>query len=110
MQTLPRTLLPFCDVPYRGRHYCRVFARDVLAAHGIPYPTSKPGRGEWQRVERPQLFDVVVFNVKGRPGHVGVMVGPSKYLHVDVGERSRIERLGPTRQVEGFYRYTGQTA
>jgi hypothetical protein len=105
----PLSLLPFCDVPYVGRHYCRVFAAEVLAAHGLPYPTSKVQRLDWQRVERPQLFDVVVFNRSGRPAHVGVMVGPTRFLHVERDARSRIERLGPQWQIEGFYRYTGRT-
>lgn len=102
-------LAAFVGVPYVGRHFCRVFARNVLAAHGVPFPTARAARIDWQRVERARLFDVVVFNVKGKPGHVGVMLGPSKFLHVEEGSTSRIEHLSPLRQVEGFYRYTGTT-
>ena len=104
-------LTDFIGVPYTGKRFCAVFAAQVLARHGIPYPLTarKPADApEWVRVERPQPLDVVVFRINGRPGHVGVCVGGGRFLHVEEGDTSCTERLSsPTWQprIEGFYRY-----
>ena len=50
---------------------------------------------------------MAVFNIKGKPTHIGLCMGSGKFLHVREGGRSRIERFGPLWQVAGFYRYTG---
>lgn len=106
------TLEPFIDVPYEGRHFCRVFAARVLAAHGVVLPAvAKPERADdWQRVERPAALDVVVFRTGSAPDHVGVCIGRGRFLHVEEGSRSRIEYLSSplwSARIEGFYRYKG---
>src|SRR5690606_941482 len=100
------------DVPYAGRLFCRELARRVLAAHGIPMPlVDRPEAAtDWQRVPAPRALDVVVFTTAGQPRHVGVCVDRSRFLHVEEGERSRIDRLGSiawASRIDGFYRYTG---
>lgn len=99
-------------VPYSGERFCAVFAAQVLARHGIPYPTevSRPEDApDWVRVERPQPLDVVVFLDRGKPGHVGVCIGRGRFIHVDTGKTSRIEHLTSpawASRIEGFYRYS----
>jgi len=102
-------LEPFVGIPYEGRHFCRVFAGRVLAAHGISLPhVVKPERADgWRRVERPLPLDVVVFRTAGVPDHVGVCIGRGRFLHVEDGARSRIEYLSSPlweARIEGYYR------
>lgn len=104
-------LAGFIGRRYEGDFYCRVFARELLAAHGIPMPdVAEPAQaGDWQRVTHPQALDVVVFNRGGQPAHVGVCTGPGMFVHADRGHTSRIERLDSplhANRIEGFYRYT----
>lgn len=66
-------------------------------------------------VAHPQPFDVVIFNLAGKPWHVGlVVVEPGRFLHWpqpdDKGNdgSSRIARYTDriwARRVEGFYRH-----
>ena len=105
-------LAPFVGIPYSGNKFCRTFAAQVLAANGIPMPEVDvtADAPEWMRVERPQPLDVVVFNLAGKPAHVGVCIGRGRFLHVEEGERSRIEHLSSSlwcSRIEGFYRYQG---
>jgi lipoprotein Spr len=56
--------------------------------------------------EKPAYGDVVVFNMKGNPCHVGVYVGNNKVLHVMNRSNSVCERLNSPRlkgRVEGYY-------
>lgn len=106
-------LLPFIGVPYEGRHFCRVFAGQVLAAHGVPLPAVvKPERAvEWVRVDKPTELAIVVFRGGAAPDHVGVCIGRGRFLHVEEGSRSRIEFLSSplwSSKIEGFYRYMGE--
>lgn len=127
------SLADFVGVPFveRGRgdgFDCWGLVREVLrACAGLDLPDyGKPYRLEdhdtvasnireglaqgWQRVADPRAFDVVVFNISGQPRHVGVMVGPSKFLHAPEGGTSRIERIDDrmwAKRVEGFYRHVG---
>ncbi|KRG71775.1 hypothetical protein ABB27_02470 [Stenotrophomonas terrae] len=106
-------LEPFVGVPYEGRHFCRVFAARVLAAHGVPLPAVvKPERAsDWERVARPGALAVVVFQTGGAPDHVGVCIGRGRFLHVEEGSRSRIEFLSSplwSSRIEGFYRFKGE--
>jgi cell wall-associated NlpC family hydrolase len=103
----------FIGVPYSGHKFCRQFAADVLAAHGIPMPMVDRPRsaGGWVRVERPEPLDVVVFARGRAPDHVGVCIGRGRFLHCEEGSTSRIEYLGSplwASRVEGFYRYEGE--
>jgi len=103
----------FIGVPYEGRHFCRVFAARVLAAHGVPLPAvAKPERAtDWERVPRPEPLAVVVFHTGAAPDHVGVCVGRGRFLHVEEGSRSRIEFLSSplwSSRIEGYYRYKGE--
>lgn len=102
-------LEPFIDVPYAGALFCRTFAARVLAAHGIVVPrvVRPQDAPEWQRVDRPQPLDLVVFSTGARTDHVGVCIGRGRFLHVEEGSRSRIEYLSSplwSARIEGFYR------
>lgn len=102
-------------IPYAGERFCAVLAAQVLADAGIPWPdVDQPAAAaDWQRVERPRPYDVVVFNRGGQPGHVGVCVGRGRFLHVEEGATSRIEHLASplhAPRIEGIYRYTPRAA
>ncbi|WP_337052494.1 NlpC/P60 family protein [Pseudoxanthomonas sp. USHLN014] len=95
--------------PYTGERYCRVLVAAVLADCGIGFPaTDDPGEAAgWERVERPGEGDVVVFNIAGRPGHVGVCDGRGGFLHCEEGRTSVIDRLSSPlwgSRIEGYYR------
>lgn len=98
-------------VPYAGDRGCAVFAAQVLARHGIPYPLEVNDPVEatgWVRADAPRALDVVVFTRAGRCSHVGVCIGNGQFLHVEEGSTSRKERLSSplwARRIEGFYRY-----
>ncbi|MBI1215693.1 MAG: phage tail protein [Alphaproteobacteria bacterium] len=52
--------------------------------------------------------DVIVLRVRGRPMHVGLVLGDGQMLHVELGIDSAIERYdGPQwrERIFGFYRY-----
>lgn len=82
---------------------------DVGDADGIESAIRDGLARDWYPVTGgPQMFDLVIFNVLGRPRHVGLMIGPSKFLHWPEGKTSRIESVNDlcwARRVEGFYRY-----
>lgn len=62
----------------------------------------------WSRVTDPRAWDLVIFNIAGQPRHIGVMLGPTKFLHVPEGQTSRIERIDDrmwAKRCEGFYRH-----
>lgn len=42
---------------------------------------------------RPQKFDVLLFEMKDKLRHLGVMVSRNRFLHIRKGERSTTERL-----------------
>lgn len=42
---------------------------------------------------RPQKFDVLLFKVKGKLRHTGVMISRNRFLHIRKGQRSSTERL-----------------
>lgn len=61
----------------------------------------------WSRVNAPQLFDVAVLRIGGRPRHVGVMVARGQMLTIDRSTASCIERLDGPRwagRLEGYFR------
>ena len=94
--------------PYTGKHGCRRLCAAVLAEAGIPWPRGRE-RQQWARVTVPALHDVVVFTLGARSHHVGVCLGRGRFLHVEEGERSRIDRLESplfAPRIEGIYRYT----
>jgi cell wall-associated NlpC family hydrolase len=121
--------LPFADHGRGDGHDCYGGVRAVLAAcaglHLPDYGDTYADCGDhdgiasgiraglaigWQRVSDPRRFDVVVFNITGQPRHIGVMVGPSKFLHWPEKGTSRIERLDDRmwhKRIEGVYRYVG---
>ncbi len=54
--------------------------------------------------------DVIVLRVRGKPMHVGLVLGDQQMLHIECGINSVIERYtGPrwAERISGFYRYKG---
>ncbi len=42
---------------------------------------------------RPQEFDVLLFKMKGKLRHLGVMISRNRFLHIRKGKKSTTERL-----------------
>ena len=99
------------DLPDYGNGYASVTDRQGIAS------AIRDGlAAEWQRVAQPKAGDLVIFNIRNRPGHVALMVGPSMFLHAPEpdengkGGTSRIERIDSpmwAKRIEGFYRHVG---
>lgn len=54
--------------------------------------------------------DVIVLRVRGKPMHVGMVLGDRQMLHIELGINSVIERYIGARwaeRISGFYRYKG---
>lgn len=99
-------------VQYSGEKFCREFVARYLADKGVSMPSvdTPSAAKDWYRVEIPQENDVVVFNIAGKPAHVGVCLGRGDFLHVEEGSKSCVERLSSpmwSRRIEGYYRHTG---
>lgn len=69
---------------------------------------------DFGRVERPAPFDLVIFNLAGKPWHVGLVVSATQFLHwpqptkEGTAGTSRIERFTERmwrNRVEGYYRH-----
>lgn len=63
---------------------------------------------EWQRVERHEIFDGVLFtNNKGIVNHAGIYIGNNKFLHTcKLGTIvSRLSEKNWQKRLEGFYRF-----
>lgn len=109
------------NLPYGEPHDCYGLVRQALQdLAGIALPAKQystdaderaalltAGLPGWVQVPRPRQFDVVVLRHNGRPGHVGLCLGSDRFLHVQEGGRSRIDRFGPFWQVESFHRFEG---
>lgn len=66
------------------------------------------GKLAWRPVESPQPMDGVLFRIKGRPHHIGLVIREGWMLHTAAGKDSCIEpytRPYWSARVEGFYRY-----
>lgn len=64
----------------------------------------------YEEKENPEYGDVIIFNIKGNPCHVGIYVGRGRVLHVLKGTNSVLEKLNSMRlkgRVEGYYGING---
>ncbi len=62
----------------------------------------------WHEVEDPQIGDLVLLKILGRPIHIGIMVTPRSALHTEDKIGPVIENLHGLawkNRVEGYYRY-----
>lgn len=62
----------------------------------------------WEPVTDHREGDVVVLKIHGHPWHCGIVLTYPKFLHVEWGTETCIDRLDSVRwarRVEGFYRH-----
>jgi cell wall-associated NlpC family hydrolase len=64
----------------------------------------------WREVtaDGEELGDIVVLRMRGKPMHVGMVLGDSQMLHIEQGIDSAIEKYRGARwqdRIAGFYRY-----
>jgi hypothetical protein len=89
-----RIYLPSYDKDYDSlKDYKRL---EELFAKGIA--------GSWKEVKDPQPMDGVMYFMKGRLMHVGLVINKDMMLHTDHGTGTTYERIDSYR-VEGIYRY-----
>lgn len=65
-------------------------------------------RDKWIKTNQPEIGDVILFNILGKPIHVGIFLDREKFLHTTQGINSCIESLRShmwANRIEGFYRY-----
>lgn len=66
-------------------------------------------RDKFYKVEDKQFGDVVVFNVRGYPIHVGIVANRNQFLHSCQNQKSSLARFNSPRwknKIDGFYRYS----
>lgn len=116
---------PFIGEPYCPPTGCFALVQRVFeAAYGIRVPDCAAGVG-YDRAARaarfheqlaehcipvsdPQEGDVVIFNIGGRPAHIGVVIDPGWMLHAYEGGSAAIESYQDMRwrnRINGFWRY-----
>lgn len=90
-------LLPSFDDEYRDTTDSGAIARIITAelAH-------------WQRVTERRVGDVVLFRLRGKRLHIGILVSPTAMLHCMRGVNACIERIDTpvwSPVLEGVYRH-----
>lgn len=125
----------YVGIPYQSRSdkfsgsdcygLCRLFYREEL---GIDLPDyfdlyadaefglqvsaailANRSQGNWKEVESPELFDIVVFNVKGLPAHCGIVLENNEFLHCFPGYNSSIETFDSvkwSKRIDGYSTWT----
>lgn len=63
----------------------------------------------WEQVNKPAKYDAVVFDLAGKPSHIGMMISDSEFIHALKGRGVTIERISNVlwrRRVQAYYRYS----
>lgn len=87
-----------------------VFVGDTLASMRKVARLMRSEKQKWQKVEKPQRYDVVLFRSGAMAYHVGIVVDHKRMLHISDGIDSTIDEytgIEWRNRVEGFYRYSG---
>lgn len=62
----------------------------------------------FEKVDSPEIGDIIMFNIGGEPLHVGIIVGESLMIHAHEVSGTVVESYENIRwkkRIEGFYRY-----
>ena len=62
---------------------------------------------EWEQVKEAQMGDALLIYMYGRACHVGLVVDEEKFLHVEHGINTCLQKMKDFR-IEGIYRYVGK--
>jgi cell wall-associated NlpC family hydrolase len=65
-------------------------------------------RRTWEKVDRPQPYDIVQIRMLSEEMHVGVCIGAGKFIHCLAGVGTQIDRLKSPKwrdRIVGYYRY-----
>ena len=68
----------------------------------------RDGKQAWERVDKPQPYDVILLRTGDMVYHVGLVIDRKRMLHVMEGINSTVEEytgIQWKQKVEGFYRY-----
>lgn len=78
----------------------------------IPRVIAAGLEADWERVEKPKMFDLIILNIGRRKMHVGIVVAKHDFLHSPEGKSlSLVERFTDgqyIRRIEGFYRHVSR--
>ncbi|HEY9081348.1 hypothetical protein [Magnetovibrio sp.] len=66
----------------------------------------------WRKLDKPEIGCGVLLKVQGQDSHIGVMIGPDTFIHVnDDANQVHKDRIGglmwPQRKVVGYYAWPG---
>ena len=87
---------------YEGEAYSRGVDKEALGKK------FERGRQQWTEVKVPTVGDVAWLRIAGHPFHVGVMVSPEHFIHIEEGCGPVIESIKSprwARRVHGFARW-----
>lgn len=75
-----------CENPARLKNHIKKYCRQINNAE-------------------PQRGDLVLYKIYKKPRHIGVVVGPDKFLHIREKKKSSVERLARwERFIDSFWR------
>lgn len=66
--------------------------------------------GRWTKIEERVPMAGALFNISGRPVHVGLVLDGRRFLHAEKNVGSEVARFSSpvwSRRLEGIYRYDG---
>ena len=91
------------DLPrYEGAAYSRGVDKEELGR------LFSRERERWHDVEQPEPGDLVWIRIAGNPFHVGMMVSPDQFLHIEEGCGPVVESITSprwVRRINGFCRW-----
>lgn len=84
---------------------------DTTDSDHIGREISEQRHVNWQPVEKPEPFDLVILRLQGVPMHVGVVTKAPFMIHSAQGVNVALERVDGMRwknRVNGYVRYSGE--
>ena len=73
-----------------------------------PVVASGRSDGNWEKVDEPEVNDVIIFNILGIPSHCGMYIGDGDFIHAFNGSNSVIENMSDlswSRRIDGVYKW-----
>jgi len=83
----------------------KYFYKDLAEGHDLIAKEKKC----FMKIEKPAIGDLVLFNIGGKPSHIGIVIGTEyqkNLLHTVAEHDSAIDRYNSVRwikRIEGFY-------
>lgn len=81
---------------------------DTLDKHGVSKTLEEERDEYWAHPDKPEMFDVIILNMRGLPMHMGVVTKPNHMIHCVKGMNTVHEHFGTARwkhKVMGYGRW-----